>query len=161
MFVDGITNHSPLPCFKSCLNPVVLSSRTDFSVDMSGQVSSWRRHLSAKQWSGNKCGDVPTKIQNYAMDYRDWPGKQLLAEHQACRCTHLQRFSQTVKPFWRLNLSIFCVLNESFLFSKIVHYYVDKTIFVDMSYFQKISVLSPILLTKRLSTAALEPRYFF
>ena len=93
---------------------VVLSSRTDFSVDMSGQISSRPRHLSTKQWSGNKCGDVPTKIQTsiYAMDHRDWPGKQRLAEHQACRCTHLQRFSQAVKPFWRLILSIFCFLNE-------------------------------------------------
>ena len=39
-----------------------------------------------KQWSGNKCSDVPTKIQttSYAMDHRDWPGKQWWAEHQAC-----------------------------------------------------------------------------
>ena len=60
---------------------LVLSSRTDFSVGMSGQISSRRRHLSTKQWSGNKCGDVPTKIQTsiYAMDHRDWPGKQRLA----------------------------------------------------------------------------------
>ena len=89
---------------------LVLSSRTDFSVIMLGQISSWRRHLSTKQWSGNKSGDVPTKIQTsiYAMDHRDWPGKQRLAEHQACRCTHLQHFSQAVKPSWRLILSIFC-----------------------------------------------------
>ena len=96
----------------SCTCQLVLLARTDFSVDMSGQISSRRRHLSIKQWSGNKCGDVPTKIQTsiYAMDHRDWPGKQRLAEHQACRCTHLQRFSQAVKPFWRLIL--FCFLNS-------------------------------------------------
>ena len=40
-------------------------------------------------------------------------------------------------------------------FFKMVHYYVDKTIFVDMSYFLKIAVLSPILSTKGLSTTAL------
>ena len=98
----------------------MLSSRTDFSVDMSGQISSRRRHLSTKQWSGNKCGDVPTKIQTsiYAMDHRDWPGKQRLAEHQACRCTHLQRFSQAVEPFWRLILSIFCFFKWVISFSK-------------------------------------------
>ena len=80
---------------------IVPSLRTDFFDDMSGQISSRRRQLSTKQWSGNKCGDVPTKIQtsSYAMDHRDWPGKQRLAEHQACCCTPLQRFSQTVKPF--------------------------------------------------------------
>ena len=53
----------------------MLSSRTDFFVDMSGQISSRRwRQLSTKQWSGNKCNDVLTKIQssNYAMDHRDW-----------------------------------------------------------------------------------------
>ena len=42
---------------------IVPSSRTDFYVDMSGQSSSRRRQLSTKQWSGNKCSDVPTKIQ--------------------------------------------------------------------------------------------------
>ena len=56
------------------------------------------------------------------------------------------------QAFLKAYLSIFCFFNESFLF-KIVHYYVDKTlltkIFVDMSYFLKIAVLSPILLTKR------------
>ena len=106
---------------------LVLSLRTDCSVDMSGQISSRRRHLSTKQWSGNKCGDVPTKIQtsNYAMDHRDWPGKQRLAEHQACRCTHLQHFSQTVKPFWSLILLSFFFMNPFFF--KIVHYYVDRT----------------------------------
>ena len=39
------------------------SSWTDFYVDMSGQSSSRWRQLSTKQWSGNKCSDVPTKIQ--------------------------------------------------------------------------------------------------
>ena len=100
MFHVSVDEHSRvnLALISSAL---VLSSRTDFSVDMSGQISSRRRHLSTKQWSGNKCGDVPTKIQTsiYAMDHRYWPGKQRLAEHQACRCTHLQRFSQAVKPF--------------------------------------------------------------
>ena len=52
-----------------CLSPnitlqgllLVLSSKTDFFVDMSGQISSRRRQLLTKQWSGNKCSDVPTK----------------------------------------------------------------------------------------------------
>ena len=96
--------------------------------------------LSTKQWSGNKCSDVLTKIQtsNYAMDHRDLPGKQSRArraERQACRCTRLTaRFLQTVKPFWRLILFIVCFLNVQFFFFfmypfffKIVHYYVDKT----------------------------------
>ena len=81
---------------------VVPSSRTDFFVDISGQITSRRRQLSTKQWPGNKCSDVPTKIQtlSYAMDHRDWPGEQRLAEHQACHCTRLTvRFLQTVKPF--------------------------------------------------------------
>ena len=42
---------------------IVPSSRTDFYVDMSGQSSSQQRQLSTKQWSGNNCSDVPTKIQ--------------------------------------------------------------------------------------------------
>ena len=93
--------------WRMCIVVLSSSSRTDFSVDMSGQISSRRRHLSTKHWSGNKCGGVPTKIQTsiYAMDHRDWPGKQRLAEHQACRCAHLQRFSQAVKPVWRLIFS--------------------------------------------------------
>ena len=62
---------------------IVLSSRTDFFVNMSGQISSRCRQLSTKQWSGNKCNDVPTKIQtlSYTMDQRDWPGKQWRAKH--------------------------------------------------------------------------------
>ena len=59
------------------------------------------------------------------MDHRDWPGKQWRAERQTCHCTCLTaRFSQTVKPFWRLSLSIFCFLNVSFPFQ---NNYVDKT----------------------------------
>ena len=80
---------------------------------MLGQISSQRRQLSTKQWSGNKCSDVPTKIQtsSYAMNHRDWPGKQWRAKRQACHCTRLTAcFSQTVKPFWRLILLIFCFL---------------------------------------------------
>ena len=50
--------------------------------DMWGQISSRRRQLSTKQWSGNKCSNVLTKIQtsNYGMDHWDWPGKQWWAE---------------------------------------------------------------------------------
>ena len=61
---------------------VVPSSRTDFFVDMSGQISSRRHQLSTKQWSENKCSDVLTKIQtsSYAMDHWDWLGKQWRAE---------------------------------------------------------------------------------
>ena len=103
----------------SSYNLLVPSSRTDFFVDMSGQISSWWWQLSTKQWSGNKYSDVPTKIQtpSYTMDHRDWPGKQWRAERQTCRCTPLTaRISQTVKPFWRLILSIFfflCILSFS------------------------------------------------
>ena len=58
----------------STLLSLVLLSRTDFFVDMSGQISSLLRQLSTKQWSGNKCSDVPTKIptSSYAMDHWDW-----------------------------------------------------------------------------------------
>ena len=52
-----------------------------------GSISSRRRQLSTKQWSGNKCSDVPTKIQtsSYAMDHRDWPGNSggLSVKHAA------------------------------------------------------------------------------
>ena len=106
---------------------------------MSGQISSRRRHLSTKQWSGNKCSDVPTKIQtsSYAMDHRYWPCKQRLALHQSCHCTRLQRFLQTVKHFWRLILSIFCFWNESFLFQNRTLLCQQNRIFVDMLYFLK------------------------
>ena len=69
-----------------------------------------------------------TKIQtlSYAVDYRDWPGKQWLAEHQPCRCTHLQCFLLTVKPFWRVISSTFYFWMNPFFF-QIVHYYVNKT----------------------------------
>ena len=110
-----------------------------------------------KQWSGNKCSDVPTKIQtsSYAMDHRDWPGKQWRAEHQARHCTRLTAcFSQAVKPFWRLIFTIFCFLSLSFLFQKSTLCWQNR-ISVDMSNFLKIAVLSPILLTIRLSTTAL------
>ena len=108
---------------------LVLSLRTNFFVNMSGQISSRRWQLSTKQRSGNKCSDVLTKIQtsSYARDHWDWPGKQWWAERQSCHCTRLTaRFLQTVKPFWRLILSIFYILNVSFLFQN-SHYYVNKT----------------------------------
>ena len=124
------------------------SSRTDFFVDMSGQISSRRRQLSTKQWSGNKYSEVPTKIQtsSYVMDHWDWPGKQWRAELQACRCTRLTAcFSQTVKPFYRLILFI-SFSNVSFLFQNSTFLCRQNTILV-MSYFLKIAVLSPILTT--------------
>ena len=102
------------------------------------------------RWWSNK---IQTSI--YAMDHRDLPGKQLLAEHQAGCCTHLQCFLQAVKPFWRLILSIFGFLNESFLFQNGTLLCRQNRIFVDMSYFLKIAVLPPILSTKGLSTTAL------
>ena len=132
---------------------LVLWSRTDFFVDMSGQISSQRQQLSTKQWSGNKCSDVPTKLRDGSSGLA---GKQWRAERQACRCTCLTaRFSQTVKPFCRFILSIFCFLNVSFLFQNSTLLCQQKRIFVDMSYFLKIAVLSPILSTKRLLTTAL------
>ena len=97
------------------------------------------------------------------MDHRDWPGKQRLAEHQACSCTRLQHFSQTVEPFWRLILSIFSFFNECFLFQNGTLLCRQNRIFVVMSYFLKIAVLSPILSTKRSSTTALlwtKPKIF-
>ena len=106
------------------------------------------------QW----CSKLPTKIQtsSYAMDHRDWPGKQWLAEHQACRCARLTaRLSQTVEPFWRLILSIFRFLNDSsFLFHNSTLLCRHNRIFVDTSYFLKNAVLSPVLSTKHLSTTA-------
>ena len=140
---------------------IVLSSRTDFFVDMSGQISSRRRQLSTKQWSGNKHSDVTIKIQtsSYAMVHWDWPGKQWRAERLACRCTHLTAcFSRTVKPFERLILSKCCFWNVhvSFLFQNSTLLCRQNRILVDMSYFLKIAVLSPILSTKHLSTTALE-----
>ena len=82
------------------------------------------------------------------MDHWDWPGKQ-------CRCTHLTaHFSQTVNPF--LRLIFFYILFKYPFFCKIVHLLCRQNrIFVDMSYFLKTVVLSPILSTKRLSTTAL------
>ena len=86
---------------------VVLSSRTDFSVDMSGKISFRHRHLSTKQWSGNKCGDVPTKIQT--------------------------RFARWIIGTGRVNsgwlsikhaVALTCSVNNFFI--KMLHYYVDK-----------------------------------
>ena len=105
------------------------------------------------QWCSDQNPNSRTYM--YAMDHRDWPGKQRLAEHQACRCTRVQHFLQTVKPFWRLISSIFCFLNESLLFQNSTLLCRQNRIFVDMSYFLKIAVLSPILLTMGLSTTAL------
>ena len=101
----------------------------------------------------------PTKIQtsSYVMDHRDWPGKQWWAECQACCCTRLTVcFSQTVKPFWWLILSLFCFFMYPFFF-KIVHDYVDKTESLSTCrIFSKLLFCrQPILLTKHLSTTAL------
>ena len=90
----------------------------------------------------NKCSDVPTKIQtlSYAMDHRDWSGSDRLSVNcQACHCTCLTvRFSQTVKPFWRLIFSIFCFLTVSFLFQNSTLLCRQNRIFVEMSYFLKL-----------------------
>ena len=123
-------------------------------------MPSRQRQLSTKQWSGNKCSAVLTKIQtsSYAMDHRDWPGKQWQAERQACRCTHLTpRFSQTVKPFsvFESLFYVYFVLNVSFLLQYSTLLYRQNRIFVDMSYSLKIAVLSPILSTKCMSTTSL------
>ena len=99
---------------------LVLSSRTDFFVDMSGQVSSRRLQLSTKQWSGNRCSDDPTKIQtlSYVM------GKQWRAEHQARRCTRLtSRNSRAFLKAYFIYILFICMYP---FFFKIVHYYVDK-----------------------------------
>ena len=72
------------------------------------------------------------------MDHWDWPGVQWRAECQVCRCTRLTAcFSQTVKPLKKAYFYYICFLNDPFFF-KIVYYYVDKTIFVNMSYFLKL-----------------------
>ena len=128
-----------------------------FFVDMSGQILSWWRQLSTKQWSGNKCGDVPIQIQtsSYAMDHQNWPGKQRLAEHQACRCTCLQRFLQTVKPFWRLILSIFCFLNESFLFQNSILLCQQNNLCRHVIFSQNCCFVANFVAKKRLSTTAL------
>ena len=116
---------------------------------MSGQILSRRRQLSTKQWSGNKCSQienrfwletvgfgsvfttvlVSTKIQlpSYAMDHRDWPGKQWRAECQARRCTRLTSvpFANS-QAFLKAYFIFILFLNVSFHF-QIVHCYVDKT----------------------------------
>ena len=50
-----------------CIKIIVLSSRTDFFVDMSGQISSRCRQLSTKQWSGNNCSDVFDQNPNFKL----------------------------------------------------------------------------------------------
>ena len=97
---------------------------------MSGQSLSRRRQLSTKQWSENKCIAVPTKIQLRVTRWIIGTGRVksdgMSVKHAAAVCTRLTaRFSQTVKPFWRFILSIFCSLMYPFFF-KIVHYF-DKT----------------------------------
>ena len=103
----------------------MLSSRTDFFVDMSGQISSRRGQLSTKQWSGNKCSDVPTKIQtsNYAMDNRAWPGKQWLMPLHSLDSALFANSQAFLKAY----LSIFSFLNEFVLFQNSSHYHIDKT----------------------------------
>ena len=91
---------------------IVPSSRTDFFVNMSGKSSSRRRQLSTKQWSGNKCSDVPTKIHLQLIDHRDWPGKQRWAELHALAWHHAFRNSQAfLKAYF-----IYLKKNVSFLF---------------------------------------------
>ena len=94
--------------------------------------------------------------QNPNFELCDGSAGQWWAECQACHCTRLTaHFSRTIKPFWRLILSIFCFLNVSFLFQNSTLLCRQNIIFVDMSYFLKIAVLSSILSTKRLSMTAL------
>ena len=116
----------------------MLSLRTDFFVDMSGQISSRRRQLSTKQWSGNKCSDVQTKIQtlSYALHSLD---SALFANSQS---------------FLKDYVIYIYFSKVSFLFQNSTSLCQQNRILVDMSYFLKIAVLSPILLTKRLSTTA-------
>ena len=129
-------------------------SRPDFFVDMSGQIP-------CRQNNGQEINAVMFRPKSKLWVPR-WiigtscPGKQWRAERQACWCSRLTAcFSQTVKHFWGFILSIFCFLNVSFLFQNSTLLCRQNRIFVDMSYFLKIAVLSPILSTKRLSTTAL------
>ena len=73
----------------------------------------------------------------------------------AAALTWQHAFLKKSHRFEGLFLSIFCFLNVSFLFQISTLLCRQNRIFVDMSYFLKIAVLSPILLTKRLSTTAL------
>ena len=109
---------------------VVLSSRTDFFVDMSGQISSRRRQLSTKQWSGNKCSDILTKIQLrvtwWIIGTSQVNSGGLSVKHAAALAWQ-RAFRKQSSIFEGLFLSLFC-FNVSFHF-QIVHCYVGHVIF--------------------------------
>ena len=130
---------------------LVLSSKTDFFVDMSGQISSRRRQLSTKQWSGNKCSDVSDQNPNFKL--RDgssvlaretvvgWVSSMPLHSLDSVLFANSQAF---LMAYFIYILFLKCRL--SFLFQNSTRLCRQNRIFVDMSYLLKIAVLSPILL---------------
>ena len=140
--------------------PRVLSSRTDFFVDMSGQISSRRRQFSTKQWSGNNCSDISTKIQIRVTWWIIGTGQVnsggLSVKHAAALAW--QRAFRKQSSLFEGLFYLYFVLNVSFHFQNSTLLCRQNRIFVDMSYFLKIAVLSPILSTKCLSTTALKIR---
>ena len=134
----------------------VLSSRTDFSADMSGQISS-RRQLSTKQCSGNKCSDVPTKIRiTRWIIWTGWVNIGGLSVKYAAALAWQHAFRKQSSLFEGLFYLYIFFSKVFFLFQNSTLLCWQNRIFVDMSYFLKIAVLSPILSTKRLSTTALD-----
>ena len=84
--------------------------------------------IATKQWSGNKCSDVLTKIQLRVTRWFIRTGRVnnggLSVKHAAALAYLTARFSQTVEPFWRLILYIFLMY---LFFLRFVHNNVNET----------------------------------
>ena len=135
----------------------VPSLRTDFFVYMSGQISTRRRQLSTNNGHDIIAVMFRPKSKLWVTLLIIGPCRvnsgELSVKH-AADSLHSALFANS-QAFWRLILSIFCFLNVSFLFQNSTLLCRQNRIIVDMAYFLKIDVLSPILSTKCLSTTAL------
>ena len=128
---------------------------------MLGQISSQRRHLSTKQWSGNKSGDVPTKIQtSIFFFFTRWiivtgrvnSGWLSIKHAAALTCSAFRKQSSLFEGLFYL----YFVFKWKISFSKWYIMSTKQNLCRNMSYFLKIAVLSPILSTKGSSTTALQ-----
>ena len=105
-----------------------MSSRTDFFVDMSGKILSRQRQLSTKHcMSGNKCSDVPTKIQ---LRVTQW----IIRTGRVNGGGYFKYFKSSISEgLFYLYFVFTCILS----FSSSTLLYQQNKMFVDMSYFRE------------------------
>ena len=121
---SALKSHPPS---QVCHKKLVPPSRTDFFVDMSGQISSRRWQLSTKQWS-NKCSDVPLNSKLRIMRRiigTGWVNSGGLSVKLPAALAWQCAFHKQSSLFEGLFKKIFFNFIYPFFF-KIVHY-VDKT----------------------------------